>query len=950
MSDIKFSCPACQIHIAVDSAAIGQTVACPDCGHAIVIPHAAGAAADIMHTSRVPQKSRRKIAFIGAAAFVILLSLAGAAFWVFGKKPRSEKIEPPRTAAQTAPRPSKSKLVGFSGQAGLFIHWGLLTFTGDYYRGGDTKNIGQVSPSRFAPNGLDARQWARIARQNGMTFALLNAKFEDGFALWPSSASDYSVTGSPFKKDIIAGFIAACRAEGIAPGVFYSLIDVHNEGEFRTKGPVEPPFFNLVKKQLTELHTQYPGIRIQAIDMATKLSKDQFDEVCTLIQRLNPDCVILGDQIPPWGQNFGYDTVIRQWFWNVNETPTLVEAIVVNYRKAMAKNLPFLLNVGPDQAGRVPEDQVALLGAIKEAMALSENVGSATGEMEAQRNGNIDGVGVTLHKSGSELRIQKVLANSPAAKADLKAGQIITAINGLPVANMKMDDIVKLLRGPADSELELAVAFPGSPTPQRVQLIRSAPGNGDDTFRPMDSLSALLTSGSFTEESPFIVPADPAAKRLLVQQVKHYMALPPAQVRAHPAAADFPGVARAGSPRVTRVISVHGAQVRAPADALYAGLKQGWQSTGLYANAGEVVIVTPQSPLPAGAAVKIIVGCHTDQLFKDGITQWRRFPMLTRSFTLGSDPTPLASAFGGPLFVAVELANGDFAADLKLDLRFANAVEAPYFVLGQTSPADWKQNRSAPAPWAELVGHNMILHVPTSLVRAMSFPAALLEWWDKVVIAQDALVGWPARTAQERVVTDRQISVGSMHAGFPFMCTLGSAAKITDLADLSENGDWGFFHELGHNHQSQAWTFPGQTEVTVNFFSLYCAEHLIHKSNPAFTGETLLQRLDRRLGNPPSADPFDQLAPFVVLLNKYGWAPLRETLASYQTAPISPDAPLGLRQTEFIRRYSRYAKADLTRFFKQIGYDCPDRLSAELGSLPAFDFTSWRAKFVAAQR
>jgi hypothetical protein len=138
--------------------------------------------------------------------------------------------------------------------------------------------------------------------------------------------------------------------------------------------------------------------------------------------------------------------------------------------------------------------------------------------------------------------------------------------------------------------------------------------------------------------------------------------------------------------------------------------------------------------------------------------------------------------------------------------------------------------------------------------------------------------------------------------------------------------------------------------VTVNFFSLYCTEHIIHKSNPAFTGEKLLQRLDRRLGNPPSTDPFDQLAPFVVLLDKYGWAPLQATLVSYQAKPVGPNAPLGLRQAEFIRRYSGNAKADLTSFLKQIGYECPESLKTELMSLPAFDYAAWRKNFAAVRR
>ncbi|MCX7007664.1 MAG: M60 family metallopeptidase [Kiritimatiellaeota bacterium] len=132
----------------------------------------------------------------------------------------------------------------------------------------------------------------------------------------------------------------------------------------------------------------------------------------------------------------------------------------------------------------------------------------------------------------------------------------------------------------------------------------------------------------------------------------------------------------------------------------------------------------------------------------------------------------------------------------------------------------------------------------------------------------------------------------------------------------------------------------------MNFFSLYCMEHIVGKptgeGHGALDGEKLFKALDRRLGTPPSTDPFDQLAPFVVLIRKYGWAPLKQTLVSYQAVPVARKTPEPQRQAEFVKRYSRNAKADLTGFFKQIGYTVPDELCVELKSLPAFDYAAWR--------
>lgn len=80
-----------------------------------------------------------------------------------------------------------------------------------------------------------------------------------------------------------------------------------------------------------------------------------------------------------------------------------------------------------------------------------------------------------------------------------------------------------------------------------------------------------------------------------------------------------------------------------------------------------------------------------------------------------------------------------------------------------------------------------------------------------------------ARRRPERIVTDRQISAGYMHSGYPIMTHLDAAAFMTDLADLGDHG-WGPYHEIGHNHQSGDWTFDGTVEVTVNLFTLYILE------------------------------------------------------------------------------------------------------------------------------
>jgi alpha-L-fucosidase len=249
---------------------------------------------------------------------------------------------------------------------GMFIHWGLLPFTDEMYQGFKTKDYGSIPAEQFAPTGQDAAQWAKLAKDGGMTFAVMVVKHEDGFCLWPSAQSDYTVAQSPCKLDLAGDFIKACQAEGIVPGFDYSLVDCHSEGAFRDKGPTGPLFFNLAKGQIVELLTRYPDLRILMVDDASKLSPEQFQELVAAAKAANPQCYILGDPKAKWGENFGYASVLGNWFWQANEPLTPMQKILNNYYRAQAGQTPFLLNVSPDRAGHIEDSQVAVVKQVKE--------------------------------------------------------------------------------------------------------------------------------------------------------------------------------------------------------------------------------------------------------------------------------------------------------------------------------------------------------------------------------------------------------------------------------------------------------------------------------------------------------------------------------------------------------------------------------------------------------
>ncbi|MEC7721070.1 MAG: M60 family metallopeptidase [Candidatus Thermoplasmatota archaeon] len=379
---------------------------------------------------------------------------------------------------------------------------------------------------------------------------------------------------------------------------------------------------------------------------------------------------------------------------------------------------------------------------------------------------------------------------------------------------------------------------------------------------------------------------DPVADTLLRVEAALTQGLPANELQPHPSHTEFPGEVPANATRITRTVTIDGNQSGLPSNFGYAGARAHVRmSTGLYAAPGDIVTVSlPNHTVDSGAYV--LVGAHSDNLWSK--SQLHRHPQIVRWWYINHQTMQVGNAFGGPIYIAIE--PGSALGDLQVTI--SNAVKAPMFVLGETSDFEWIYSESEnPAPWAELVSNNFIMTVPSHEIRDLSNPTELMEWWDLALEMEHDLYGYLPWPRVERAVFDAQISAGWMHSGYPFMAHDLSVDGVVNVTHMSENGDWGMFHELGHNHQWMPSTLPGTTETSCNFASVHLMEDLVGvEGHGAVDPQQRASRMRDYFddgSNITNWTVWTALDTYLIIKEEWNWTPITQALSVYYTLPSS---------------------------------------------------------------
>jgi alpha-L-fucosidase len=280
---------------------------------------------------------------------------------------------------------------------GLFVHWGAYAAYGRgeqvLYREHLDQREYQAAACRWNPRGFDARAWADVARRAGMQYAVLTTRHHDGFCLWDSEYTDYSVGRQAPGRDFVREFVEAFRAAGLRVGLYYSLADWRIPAYWA--GPGQDPagwerFRTYVHRQVAELLTRYGRIDVMWFDGAWPQTALEWGgpELVERMRSLQPDLLInnrlgsvpaaagahadggsgpgtseLGDfgtpehhiaadparlwescQVANW----------RLWGHAVGERWRSADALLDMLAQAASMGGNLLLNVGPDADGRLP--------------------------------------------------------------------------------------------------------------------------------------------------------------------------------------------------------------------------------------------------------------------------------------------------------------------------------------------------------------------------------------------------------------------------------------------------------------------------------------------------------------------------------------------------------------------------------------------------------------------
>jgi alpha-L-fucosidase len=267
---------------------------------------------------------------------------------------------------------------------GLFVHWGPVSILGTEIT---CSRIGGPGPDatvpageydalyrRFNPTKFDAGTWVEIAASMGARYLVFTAKHGDGFCMFDSGLTDYTVTHSPFRRDVAAELADAVHARGLKLGFYYSPSDWHHP-DFRTAD--HRRYVEYLHGQVRELCSNYGTVDVVWFDSRPEWA-GLWDApaMFRIIRELQPNALVNdrgglpGDfdtpeqevgvfqNMRPWESCV---TIGEQWSYKPDDRVKTTRECVQTLVRCACGDGNLLLNVGPMDTGEIEPRQVRRL-------------------------------------------------------------------------------------------------------------------------------------------------------------------------------------------------------------------------------------------------------------------------------------------------------------------------------------------------------------------------------------------------------------------------------------------------------------------------------------------------------------------------------------------------------------------------------------------------------------
>ncbi len=270
---------------------------------------------------------------------------------------------------------------------GVILHFSTNTFLDREW--GD----GTAAPTVFNPAQFDPDQWMSAIRDSGAKYVVLVAKHHDGFCLWPTAQTAYSIKSSPWqggKGDLVGDVARSARKFGLKFGVYLSPWDRH---EPRYAAPASYDQYYLA--ELEELATRYGDLVEFWLDGAGSAGHVyNFPKIIETLRTYQPNTIVFADTglfeygdarwvgtesgtvgYENWNviDRHGYlrwrpieaDTPLRKdhWFWHPNDQSSLksVAELLSTYDETVGRGAQLMLGVAPDSRGLLPDSDATRL-------------------------------------------------------------------------------------------------------------------------------------------------------------------------------------------------------------------------------------------------------------------------------------------------------------------------------------------------------------------------------------------------------------------------------------------------------------------------------------------------------------------------------------------------------------------------------------------------------------